>query len=67
MERPRDVTLIPFGNAANIDDLIADTRLKANALGLNGTPVLIVGPYLVIGRQSLAQLRDLVGEARASR
>ena len=54
-------------NAADIDDLIADTRLKANALGLNGTPVLIVGPYLVIGRQTLAQLRDLVGEARAAR
>ena len=55
------------GNAADIDDLIADTRLKANALGLNGTPVLIVGPYLVIGRKTLAQLQDLVGEARAAR
>lgn len=54
-------------NAANIDDLIADTRLKANALGLNGTPVLIVGPYLVMGRQTLAQLRDLVAKARATR
>jgi len=54
-------------NAADIDNLIADTRLKANALGLNGTPVLVVGPYLVIGRQTLAQLRDLVDEARAAR
>jgi len=53
-------------NAADIDDLIADTRLKANELGLDGTPALIVGPYLIIGRQTLAQLRDLVREARAA-
>ena len=50
-----------------IDGLIADTRFKANSLGLNGTPVLIVGPYLVIGRQTRERLQELVREARGDR
>ena len=52
---------------STIDGLIIDTRFKANALELNGTPVMIVGPYLVIGRQTRERLRELVSQARGDR
>ena len=52
---------------STIDGLVADTRFKANSLELNGTPVLIVGPYLVIGRQTRGRLQALVRDARGAR
>lgn len=52
---------------STIDGLISDTRFKANSFGLSGTPVLIVGRYLVIGRQTRERLEELVREARGDR
>lgn len=52
---------------STINGLIADTRFKANSLGLNGTPVLIVGPYLVTGRQTRERLQELVRMAHGDR
>ena len=53
-------------HASSIDGLIAETRLKASLLGLNGTPVLIIGPYLVVGRQTRERLEELVRDARGA-
>lgn len=46
--------------------LLADTDRDARALGFAGTPVLVVGPYLVQGRVPLDRLRQLVADARQS-
>ncbi|WP_185965228.1 DsbA family protein [Glacieibacterium frigidum] len=45
--------------------LLDDTDRLARGLGLAGTPVLVVGPYLVTGRVPLERLRELVRDARA--
>lgn len=47
-----------------IDDLIAKSGSYARALGFSGTPTLVIGPYLVAGRQSPERLRELVAQAR---
>jgi len=47
-----------------IDDLIAQSGSYAHALGFSGTPTLVIGPFLVVGRQSLERLRELVAQAR---
>ena len=64
---PARLDTILARDGAAIDALLGDTQAKAAALGLAGTPVVIVGPYLVQGRQSAARLRDLVAMARAAR
>ena len=51
-------------DAPAIDALIDDTRRKAMGLGFAGTPVLIIGRYLVVGRQTPHRLRALVRQAR---
>jgi len=50
----------------DIERLLDDTDRLARGLGFAGTPVLVVGPYLVNGRVSLDRLRALVKEARRS-
>ena len=54
------------GDAAQlaVTQLLDDTDRLARGVGFVGTPVLVVGPYLVQGRISLDQLRDLVRDAR---
>ena len=47
-----------------IDDLVAQSNSFAHALGFVGTPTMIVGPYLVAGRQSPERLRELLAMAR---
>lgn len=47
-----------------IDSLLARTNEQAPALGLQGTPAFIVGPYLLPGALDLATLRKAVAEAR---
>ena len=47
-----------------ITRLLDATDRLARGLGFVGTPVLVVGPYLVNGRVSLARLRELVRDAR---
>lgn len=49
---------------AEIDRLLAHTATIASALGLHGTPGLIVGPYLLSGAVDLPTLRELVANAR---
>ena len=55
-----DLTL----HGAEIDALLARTDAIANAIGVNGTPVLIVGSQVVPGAVDLAELRRLVAAAR---
>ena len=57
--------------AKDMDDPAIDTRLKANlalahALGIDGTPALIIGDTLIPGAVELADLEKAVGEARAA-
>lgn len=52
-------------HAAEIDALLARTDAIANAIGVNGTPVLIVGSQVVPGAVDAAALRRLVTDARA--
>ena len=47
--------------------LLDDTDRLARGVGFVGTPVLVVGPYLVYGRVSLDRLRELVRDARRAR
>lgn len=49
-----------------VTQLLDETDRLARGVGFVGTPVLVVGPYLVNGRVSLDRLRDLVRDARAS-
>ena len=51
-------------HSAEIDALLADTDLHARALGFVGTPMLLVGPYLVTGRVPAARLETLIAEVR---
>lgn len=44
--------------------LLDDTDRLARGVGFVGTPVLVVGPYLVQGRVSLDRLREAVSNAR---
>ena len=54
-------------HGAEIDALLADTKMHARAMQFPGTPMLLVGPLLVAGRVSAARLDELVGEARAAK
>lgn len=49
-----------------ITQLLDDTDRLARSVGFGGTPVLVVGPYLVTGRVPLDRLRGLVRAARAA-
>lgn len=51
-------------HGAEIDALLADTDLHARALGFAGTPMLLVGPYLVTGRVPAARLETLIEQVR---
>lgn len=51
-------------DSATIDALLADTAAQADALGFAGTPVLVIGPYVVTGRTALKRLNELVAKAR---
>lgn len=57
----RDLT----ARATEIDALLARTNGIAEALGLNGTPALIVGSEVVPGMVDLPTLRRLVAQARS--
>ncbi len=50
--------------SAEIDALLARTQAIAGAIGLNGTPVLIVGSQVAPGAVDLPTLRRLVATAR---
>ncbi|WCP16067.1 hypothetical protein sphantq_04563 (plasmid) [Sphingobium sp. AntQ-1] len=50
---------------ADIDGLLARTNVQAPALGLQGTPAFLVGPYLLPGAFDLPNLRKAVAKARA--
>lgn len=52
-------------HSAEIDALLARTNAIANAIGINGTPVLILGSQVVPGAIDAATLRRLVTAARA--
>ncbi|MHB9879550.1 DsbA family protein [Pacificimonas sp. ICDLI1SI03] len=47
-----------------IDDLIDRTSLQAAKMGLQGTPALLVGPYLIPGAVDYTTLTETVGLAR---
>jgi len=49
---------------SEIDGLIADSGRYARAFGFVGTPTLVIGPYVVAGRQSRERLHELVDQAR---
>ena len=51
---------------ADIDGLLARTNEQAPAIGLQGTPAFIIGPYLLPGALDLPTLRKAVAEARKS-
>jgi protein-disulfide isomerase len=56
----------------DMDDPAVERRLSANlaqarALGIEGTPALIVGAALIPGAVELADLRRAVAQARASK
>jgi protein-disulfide isomerase len=49
-----------------IDALLRTTNMQATALGLMGTPGLLIGPYIVPGGMDAAGLREAVAMARAN-
>ena len=49
-----------------IDRSVTDTRALALALGINGTPGLIIGDTVIPGYIDAAEIRRLVAEARAN-
>ena len=51
-------------NAATISDLVARTNAQAEALGLPGTPVFLIGPFMVPAALDLAGYRQVVSDAR---
>ena len=51
-------------DAPEIGTLIGRELALAQALGINGTPALVVGGELVVGAVDLGTLRDLVSRAR---
>lgn len=53
------------GHGTEIDGLLARTEAIASAIGVNGTPVLIVGSQIAPGAVDLPTLRGLVATARA--
>lgn len=59
LERDRTV------HGAEIDALIRETWEAAQRLGLQGTPVVLVGRHLLAGALTEQQLRDAIAQARA--
>ena len=51
-------------NATTISDLVARTNAQAEALGLPGTPVFLIGPFMVPAALDLAGYRQVVSDAR---
>lgn len=51
-------------HGAEIHRLLARNNLQAEAIGLQGTPAWIVGPFLIPGGLDFAQLQEAVAEAR---
>ena len=54
-------------NAGEVDELIKRNYTLADALDIQGTPAFIIGDTLVPGATDIAQLRQLVAEARKPR
>lgn len=52
-------------HAGEIDALIRETWENAQRLGLQGTPVVLVGRHLLPGALTEQQLRDAIAQARA--
>lgn len=52
---------------ADIDALLHRTSAEAEALGLNGTPVYLIGPFMVPSALDEDGFRQLVADARAHR
>jgi protein-disulfide isomerase len=52
-------------HGAQIDALIRETLEGAQRLGLQGTPVVLVGRHLLAGALTEQQLRDAIAQARA--
>ena len=48
-----------------IDRLLLQTSEQAEAIGLSGTPAIIVGRYLVPGAVDFATLKQVVASARS--
>ena len=48
-----------------IDAYLEETRALARELGIGGTPAFVVGDTLVPGVIDAAQMKDLLGAARA--
>jgi predicted DsbA family dithiol-disulfide isomerase len=57
----RDMT----SRAGELDDALGTTAMQAEGLGLQGTPGLIIGNYLVPGALTEANLAQAVHDARA--
>ena len=53
------------GHGTEIDGLLARTEAIASAIGVNGTPVLIVGSQIAPGAVDLPTFHQLVATARA--
>lgn len=49
---------------SGINRLIGDSGSYAGGIGFSGTPTMVIGPYIVAGRVSLARMRELVSMAR---
>ena len=65
LDAPRlQADLVQYGPA--IDAQLARHASQAWSLGLQGTPVYLVGPYLVKGRMSHSALRRAIARARNS-
>jgi protein-disulfide isomerase len=54
-------------HAGEIDAILARSTQETQALGLQGTPVFIVGQQLINSSLNLAQLKKLVAQARGPR
>ena len=52
-------------HGAEIQALLQRNLDQADALGLNGTPVYLIGPFKASGALTDEQFRDAVAQARA--
>ena len=53
-------------NGQAISDLIRRNLAQADALGLMGTPVYLIGPFMISAALDLETFREIVAEARAN-
>ena len=49
---------------SEIDELIGRTKMQAAQMGLQGTPALLIGPYMVPGAINFEGLTEAVALAR---